>query len=210
MSVFRGRYRTRAVGDAEARAAMTERARRLGDVERTDGADALRADAPHVLVEDVARGEVVCCYRLTGCPDAGGARRSFALRFCDPEALARFDAPLIEIGRFCVEAGLDDPDVRRVAWSALRDHLDRPGIGTLFGGAGFAGARWEPFHYVFATLLAAHPESGRVDDGRPLRMPPALLTWLGIDARPAARRVRTPATPSNGVRRARDRAELGV
>lgn len=230
MGGTRSRYRTRAVGDAEARAAMSERARRLGGVERTDEADVADRDVSHVLVEDLARGRVVCCYRMTGISGAGEVRRSLAVRFCDPEGLARFEAPLVEIGRFCVEAGMRDPDVQRVAWSALRDHLDRPGIEVLFGGSGVAGARWEPFRDVFALLLAGHPDAPRARGGvgkavpRPLpkgaarpdvraalrRMPPLLRTWFGIDDRPGTWRVGAPTTPPEKTRDGRGRAKAGV
>ncbi len=218
----RSGYRTRAVGAGEARAAMTERARRVGGADLARGTETEHRDVAHVLVENAASGRVVCCYRMTGQSDGAEVRRSFAVRFCDPEGLARFEAPLLEIGRFCVEAGPRDPDVRRVAWCALLDHLDRPGLEILFGGSGIAGARWEPFLDVFAALLATHPEPGaretgagraaarrirrsaaQADVGAALRRMPGVRTWFAAGGEGAE-------DAGCGGRRTRERADIGV
>jgi putative hemolysin len=200
MSGYRSRYRTRAVGAAEAQAAMALRAWRFRGAEETRDADAFDGNASHMLVEDAGTGRLVCCYRMTGFRDGSEIGRSYAASFYDLDGLARFEGPMLEIGRFCVDAGVRDPDVLRVAWAALREHVDREGIEMLFGCSSFAGTDAAPYREAFALLRARHlaPErwspgvkasgvvrfgaGSRLPDLRAalLRMPPLLRTYLGM------------------------------
>ncbi|WP_347137838.1 GNAT family N-acyltransferase [Paracoccus sp. SSK6] len=119
-------------------------------------ADALDAHCRHMLVEDTATGRLACCFRFL--PLAGGDEiaRSYSAQFYDLSALEAFDAPLLEVGRFCVHPGLRDPDIIRTAWAALTRLVGDTGAQMLFGCSSFTGTEPADHAEAFAMLRARH------------------------------------------------------
>lgn len=162
--LMRGRYRARLASDA----ADISRALRLrwlcflaGNSAAHDlpdsgeDSDDLDAICQHVLIEEVDTGRLVCCFRmffLTGDQITG----SYSARYYDLEALRDFDAPMIEIGRFCIHPEARDPDILRVAWGALTRHVDAMGVGMLFGCSSFTGTDPGAHLDAFAMLKDRH------------------------------------------------------
>lgn len=196
----RGLYEVRLATSAEAVAAA-QRLRYLafrGARGRAEGedrdADAFDEHAQHVLVQDRASGALVATYRVQMF-DGTTIAQSYAAQFYDLSRLERFPAPMLEMGRFCLDPSRHDPDILRLAWAAMTQMVDAAGVGLLFGCSSFAGA--DPARHAAAlgaltTRTAPHrwrpgpraPErialSGLAPPGQPAapRMPPLLRTYL--------------------------------
>ncbi|WP_134724606.1 GNAT family N-acetyltransferase [Paracoccus luteus] len=206
LNLRKGRYGVRlAASHDDLRAAQRLRWRCF--VGRRAGADdpaALDADdhdaiCRHVLIEDLRSGALVACFRIL--PLARGAEigRSYAARHYDLSRLARFDGPMVEVGRFCIHPAHGDPDILRLAWGALAAHVDAHGVQMLFGCSSFAGIdtalhadafamlrdrhlapnRWlprvkAPDVFRFARLLRRRPDARAAMAA----MPPLLRTYL--------------------------------
>jgi putative hemolysin len=99
---------------------------------RADGVDADAFDplCTHALIEEVATGRLVCCFR--------------------------YPSPMVEMGRFCARPGYSSPDVLRVAWGAMSDYVDANGVGLLFGCSSFDGVDEAVYMDAFAYLRARH------------------------------------------------------
>ena len=63
---------------------------------------------------------------------------------------------MVEMGRFCVEPGVLDPDILRVAWAAMTRYVDETGTDMLFGCSSFQGCDAEAYHDAFAMLRDRH------------------------------------------------------
>ena len=81
----------------------------------------------HMLVEDSQTGALVCCFRLGVLNAVADMDRSYCAQYYDFTFLFDADGPLVEMGRFCVEPGLRDADILRVAWGALTGFVDDVG-----------------------------------------------------------------------------------
>lgn len=159
----RGRYQARlAETEQDIRAAQRLRWLRFiarnGGVDEGDSvdSDALDADCLHMLVEDVASGQLVCCYRFL--PLAGGSEiaRSYSAQYYNLRALESFDGPMVEMGRFCIHPEYRDPDIIRTAWAAMTRYVDAAGIEMLFGCSSFIGTEPEEHAEAFAMLKERH------------------------------------------------------
>jgi L-ornithine Nalpha-acyltransferase len=157
--IGKGRYVVRfATGGADLDATLTLRQQtfRAGS---TGGETAvLDADhhddlCRHVLVEDRATGELVCCFRLLRLASGAEIATSYAAQFYDLSALMDFAAPMVEIGRFCTDPARNDPDILRVAWAALTRIVDGEGVQMLFGCSSFRGT--DPARHTEAMALLA-------------------------------------------------------
>lgn len=156
---LRGRYRARYSETAEdLRAAQALRWRSFRGAVTGPGLDrdGFDGQARHVLVEDLLSGRLVCCYRLMTFADGGEIAGSYSAQFYELSALARFPGPMLEVGRFCIEAGAGDADVLRVAWAALAEHVARNGIELVFGCSSFRGVETEAYADAFALLGERH------------------------------------------------------
>ena len=118
--------------------------------------DALDAHCRHVLITDAATGRLVCCFRFLPLADGRGIGRSYSAQFYDLAALESFDAPMVEVGRFCVHPSARDPDIIRVAWAALTRIVDDTGAQMLFGCSSFMGTEPADHADAFAMLQARH------------------------------------------------------
>jgi putative hemolysin len=164
MQPFRqGRYQARLADSAEDVMAA-QRLRWLCFVGRhTDvdtGAD-LDADhlddcCRHMLIEEIASGQLVCCFRFLTLAGGHEIGRSYSAQFYNLSALERFDGPMIELGRFCIHPGWRDPNIIRLAWAALTRHVDEAGIEMLFGCSSFIGTEPDAHAEAFAMLKDHH------------------------------------------------------
>ncbi len=168
-----------------------------------NGVDADRFDAgcTHVLVEDVASGTLVCCFRLLEFAQGGDIGQSYSAQYYELSNLEGFEGPMAEMGRFCIHPAWPDPDILRVAWAALARRVDETGVEMLFGCASFHGTdaiaysdafamlrdrhlgpkRWlpkvkAPDVFRFARRLTRKPDTKRAL----LTMPPLLRTYLTL------------------------------
>lgn len=161
LTLRKGRYTARlASGDEDLRRAqqlryLSFRARRSGQPEGLD-ADSFDPDCLHMLVEEARSGTLVCCFRLM--PLAGGAEigRSYSAQYYNLSALADFDGPMVEMGRFCIHPDWKDPDILRVAWGAMTRFVDETGVEMLFGCSSFQGTEAADYRDTFAMLKEAH------------------------------------------------------
>ncbi|NKX45832.1 GNAT family N-acetyltransferase [Roseicyclus persicicus] len=158
LNLAKGRYRARLADGAEDVAAA-QRLRTLAF--RGPGADRLDADAfdaacTHVLVEDIRSGTLVCCFRLLPLPSGAEIGRSYSAQFYELSALAGFDGPMVEMGRFCIHPDWRDPDILRVAWGAMTAWVDAEGVEMLFGCSSFHGTEARDYYDAFALLRDRH------------------------------------------------------
>jgi len=206
MAMFRkGRYRTRsAETQADIRAAQRLRHIAFRHDDDPDGTDADAYDGfcTHILVEEVATGRLVCCFRMLPLSDGGEIERSYSAQFYELSSLRAFAGPMVEMGRFCIDPQARDPDIVRVAWAAMTRFVDAHGVEMLFGCSSFKGTDAELYADAFAVLKDRHlaPRHWwprvkapsvvrfaqklrrRKPDARlaMLRMPPLLRTYLAM------------------------------
>jgi putative hemolysin len=162
LNLTRGRYRARPAetpGDIAAAQALRWRCfiAGTGAAGREGGldTDAFDAICHHVLVEEIRGGRVVCCFRilpLTGSQIA----RCYSAQYYDLSALEGFEGRMVELGRFCIDPEVHDPDVLRIAWGAMADYVDREGVELLFGCSSFHGTDAGAYHDSFAMLRDRH------------------------------------------------------
>lgn len=156
----KGKYTVqRALGDADRAAVFALRGLCFGAA--GGAADQFDTAATHVLVR-MAGGQVVASFRMSVF-DGEQVASSYAAAFYDMAALAQFDGPMLELGRFCIHPDHSDPDILRIAWAALTGFVDAEGVQMLFGCASFAGTDPDPYLDAFAVLKARHlgPEAWR-------------------------------------------------
>ena len=140
---------------ADLRAAQELRALAFGTAGRPDG-DSFDAPCTHFLIEDRESGRLVCCFRVLPLPDGRALDQSYAAQFYDLGRLELFDAPMMELGRFCLHPQARDPDILRMAWAALTRHVDSAGVRMLFGCASFRGMIAERYRHAFDLLGARY------------------------------------------------------
>jgi putative hemolysin len=136
-------------------------------------ADAFDTRCHHLLVEDAETGALVACCRLLHLRGGSEIARSYSAQFYELAALESFEAPMMELGRFCIHPERHDPDILRLAWGALARFVDENGVGMLFGCSSFKAPRV----VRFALDLAR-----RVPDPRcaMATMPPLLRSYLAM------------------------------
>lgn len=128
------------------------------DGPRARGLDADDFDpvCTHVLVEDSATGDLVCCFRLLSLPSGREIGRSYSAQYYELSGLAGFEGPMVEMGRFCIDPDRKDPDILRVAWGAMTRLVDETGVEMLFGCSSFHGTDADTYADAFAMLRDAH------------------------------------------------------
>lgn len=156
-TLTRGCYRARLAGTpADVAAAQALRALAFrADAEASD-ADAFDSACSHVIVEDLRDERLVCCFRMMHLPSGAEIERSYSAQFYELSALKAFDAPMVEMGRFCIRPGLRDPDILRIAWAAMTAYVDEAGVKMLFGCSSFHGTEAQDYHDAFALLRQRH------------------------------------------------------
>lgn len=196
-----GRYTTRfATSETDVNRAQRLRYKAFRGGEGLDR-DAFDPLCKHVLVED-ASGALVCTYRLFALNNGGEIGRSYSAQFYDLSALQDIKGMMVEVGRFCIDPGLNDPDILRIAWGQLTEFVDKNNVELLFGCTSFTGTEVAEYTDAFALLkekyLAPKPRlpkikapqvfdfSTKLRLKKPdlkqarLRMPPLLRTYLSM------------------------------
>lgn len=118
--------------------------------------DEFDAICTHVLILDTQTGELVCSFRFLHLESGAQIARSYAAKYYDLGNLAGFAEPIMEIGRFCVNADATDPNVLRIAWAAITRYVDDNNIGFLCGCSSFIGNDSAPYEQAFALLKYRH------------------------------------------------------
>ena len=129
-----------------------------GAAPRQDGRDADAFDevCRHVLIEEVRTGRLVCCFRILPLSDGAEISRSYSAQYYELSALEGFGGKMVEMGRFCIDPDVLDPDVLRVAWGAMTRFVDDEGVEMLFGCSSFAGTDAQNYADAFAMLKERH------------------------------------------------------
>lgn len=110
----------------------------------------------HVMVEEIKTGELVCSFRMLPLKGGTDIHRSYSAQFYELSALQTFEGKMVEMGRFCVLPGRNDPDILRVAWGAMTCYVDENSVEMLFGCSSFAGTDAEGYLDAFAILKERH------------------------------------------------------
>ncbi len=131
-----------------------------------DDSDALDPLCRHLLVEDIATGEVVACCRLLVLCDGREVAKSYSALHYDLSALAAYPGAMMEVGRFCIDPARQDPDILRLAWAALTWLVDRDRIDLMFGCSSLAGASFARHGAALAQLARDHTGPERWAPGR--------------------------------------------
>jgi putative hemolysin len=153
----KGRYRARlAESDIDRAASFALRALAFRDDATADDTDRFDPMCHHIVVEEIRTGTIVCCLRLL--PLTGGAEidQCYSAQFYELSALQAFDAPMVEMGRFCIHPAYRDPDILRVAWGAMTRYVDDTGVEMLFGCSSFKGTEADSYMDAFALLRDKH------------------------------------------------------
>lgn len=154
-SVVKGRYRGRlAQTEADRTAALALRGRRFRD--GGEDADALDEVCRHVLVEPLEGGAPVGTFRFLHLTSGAGIGLSYSAQSYDLSRLSRYRRPILEVGRFCTAAGVNDADVLRIGWAVLTRYVDTHDIGILFGCSSFAGTEIAAYRDALALLALRH------------------------------------------------------
>ena len=152
LTLRRGRYHARlACGSPDLDRALALRARGFGRAAGVSDRDCFDAICHHILIEQVATGDLVGCFRLLPIPSGAAVGDSYAAQHYDLRALGLRSGPMLELGRFCIAPGHRDPDILRLAWGAITALVDADGFEFLFGCSSFAGQ--EPSRYADALGL---------------------------------------------------------
>lgn len=160
-TLSRGRYRARLAETASDMAAAQRLRWRAFRADRSGGGDGLDADVfdalcDHVLVEDLCSGTPVCCFRLMHLRSGAEIGRSYSAQFYELSGLESFDAPMVELGRFCIHPDWRDPDILRIAWAAMTAYVDAAGVQMMFGCSSFHGTEARDYYDAFALLRQRH------------------------------------------------------
>ncbi|MEP1585523.1 MAG: GNAT family N-acyltransferase [Tateyamaria sp.] len=149
----KGRYRAHHAQNAQdIAAAQALRARCFG-VEQDK--DAFDHQCTHILISRDSDGALVCCFRMM--PLSGAEiSRSYSAQYYALDALAAYRGKMVEMGRFCIDPDLNDPDILRAAWGAMTAYVDDNGVELLFGCSSFAGTETHDYLDAFAMLKARH------------------------------------------------------
>lgn len=118
--------------------------------------DAFDEICEHVLVEETESGKLICCFRMMPFENGSQINRSYSASHYDLSALEDYQAPMMELGRFCIEAGYRDPAILRTAWAAMTQYVDENGVQLLFGCSSFSGTEAEDYMDAFALLKEKH------------------------------------------------------
>lgn len=155
ISLHKGNYTARtAASPQDIEDAQRLRARCFGLPVSRD-ADAFDECCAHILIEDDATGALVCTFRMQ---ELTGAElsASYAAQYYELSALETFEGRMVEMGRFCIDPDLRDPDILRVAWAAMTAYVDDHDVQLLFGCSSFAGTETKEYLDAFAMLKARH------------------------------------------------------
>ena len=146
------------------------------------------AQCLHLMVADA--GGLVATARVLQMESGAALGQSYAGARYDLARLGAFPAPVLELGRLCVDPRAQGPDVMRLIWAALAQMVDAVQAGLLIGCTSFPGTDPAPWRGAFGYLARRHLAPARwapgvgspevvalAEVGRPAALPamPALL-----------------------------------
>lgn len=155
--IEKGAYRVRfAEGNAD-RAACQALRYRAFQADRMTGVDIDEFDAvfSHFLIEDLD-ATPLCCFRLYYIPHGTSVGDSYSAKYYGLSAIENMDGSKLELGRFCIDPTVIDPNLVRLAWAAITTIVDRYDVKILFGCSSFAGTEAKPYEDAFALLKERH------------------------------------------------------
>ena len=88
--------------------------------------------------------------------DGSEIGKTYSAQYYELSALRSFTGPMVEMGRFCIDPEISDPDVLRVAWGAMTRYVDEEGVEMLFGCSSFHGTDTQAYLDAFAMLKERH------------------------------------------------------
>jgi len=152
-----GRYTARfAENDADIKSAQILRFKSFRDDGEGCDADAFDTICKHILVEETATGGLVCTFRLLALANGTEIDKSYSAQFFDLESLHQIKGMIVEMGRFCIDSAYNDPDILRIAWSAMTTFVDDNNVELLFGCSSFSGTDSREYTDAFALLKDRH------------------------------------------------------
>ncbi|MEM9782553.1 MAG: GNAT family N-acyltransferase [Pseudomonadota bacterium] len=119
-------------------------------------ADEFDARCRHMMVAEARSGTLVCTFRMQEFENGASIGRSYAAKYYELSSLEAYPDRMLEMGRFCIHPEWRDPNILRVAWKGLSDHVDRQGIALLFGCSSFSGVDDAQYADAFALLKEKH------------------------------------------------------
>lgn len=156
-----------------------------------DGFDAV---CSHVMIAGDAG--LVGTFRVLIVPDGAGLGRTYAAQSYDLSRLAAFGAPMLEMGRFCIDPAAHGADILRLAWGALAQIVDANDVALMFGCSSFDGVDPAPYRAAFGVMAARYqappawapsvaaaevvPLQAGSAPGALAQMPPLLRTYLSM------------------------------
>lgn len=115
-------------------------------------ADPFDARCSHLLIEALPTRSLVATLRYQLLPAATGIAQTYSAQFYDLGPLGRWPGAMLELGRFCVVPGLNDPEILRLTWAFLTQVVDHHPIDLLFGCTSFAKAGEPVAADVYASM----------------------------------------------------------
>lgn len=100
--------------------------------------------------------DLVACFRILRLSGGAQIEQSYAAQYYELSALEAYDGVMMEMGRFCIDPDVSDPDIVRVAWAALTEFVHEHNVSLLFGCASFSGTDQEPYLDAFSLLKHRH------------------------------------------------------
>lgn len=97
-------------------------------------------------------GAVVATFRLLPLRNGRDLARCYAAQFYDLDALSSYPRPMAELGRFCLDPDRHNPDILRIAWQKIAEHVDDEKVGMLFGCSSFEGTDANRWRRSFSML----------------------------------------------------------
>lgn len=190
----KGRYGVRmATTDADIAACQALRHRcffRQSGLDRDD----FDTQCAHVMI--AGDQGLVGTFRVMILADGSTIDQTYAAISYDLTRLGRFQAPMLEMGRFCIDPAAQGSDVLRLAWGALAQIVDANNVALMFGCSSFEGVDPTRYKAAFAVLAARYqspdrfaPAKRRVESvalqtgqeaGALAQMPPLLRTYLSM------------------------------
>lgn len=116
--------------------------------------DQFDARCAHILIE--VSGQLVGCFRCLIIPQGALVDTSYSAQFYGLDAFATLAGCKMEVGRFCIDPTVQDPDILRLAWAAIAQMVDAQDVRYLFGCSSFEGTDVAAFRDAFALLKTRH------------------------------------------------------
>lgn len=167
-------------GDIDAALALRRHCFRASATDRDDR-DAHDATCDHLIVTDTVQHLAVATCRIRVWPDGAAIGCGYAAQFYDLNALMRYNAPMMEIGRLCIRAGLHDTDILRVVWAAITRAVDARSVAMLFGCTSMPAPADVSTLAQLAHLARTHPAPS---DLRPRAKAPDFIAFADLARNP--------------------------